>query len=114
MGEHSTKPTTPRRTMNAKKNHVTLSSSLLLALSLAACGGGGSGGGAQPKSTPGPVVSGLAQYLDVDNDGQASAGDLIAVPFDRPVDVSTATIADFQMRVEGDSFGTGASVEASP
>jgi FG-GAP-like repeat len=97
---------------NSSNNPVSLSSALLVALTLAACSGGGGGGnGGQGR---GPVLSGLARYLDNDLDGQIGSGDSIVVPFDQPITADTASIGDFRMLVDQDSFGTGAGVQAGP
>lgn len=61
-------------------------------------------------SAPAPVIQGVARFQDTTNDGLVNAGDQITVPFDSPVVLNGATIADFALPVFGDSFGAGAAV----
>ncbi|MBK8979596.1 MAG: VCBS repeat-containing protein [Planctomycetes bacterium] len=74
---------------------------------LAACGGSGSSSG---SSQPGPRVVGYALIADVNANGALDAGDTVTVCFDRAVDARAASVEDFELPVEGDSFGAGATV----
>ena len=57
-----------------------------------------------------PVVSGLAHYLDVNNNGVNDSGDQVVIPFDQDIVVNSVLSTDIALQVTGDSFGTGASV----
>jgi hypothetical protein len=61
-----------------------------------------------------PVVSGFARYLDSNLDGSYSASDELIVPFDQVVNTSTVASSDFDLPVNGDGFGSGATVIQGP
>ena len=61
-----------------------------------------------------PLVAGPARFEDRDANGAADAGDRVVVPFSAPVVVNGATVADFTLPTENDSFGAGATVVAGP
>lgn len=69
--------------------------------------GDGDGGG----SSPGTSLSGVARFLDVDDDGLAGPGDRLVVVFQHKVRLNdTDATAAFQLPVQGDSLGAGATM----
>lgn len=87
--------------------HPVLPAALLLG-ALVACSDSDSGG---PQGTS-PTVSGFALLTDENRTQTLDEGDVLTVRFDRPVTLRDATAADFELAVEGDSFGDGATVRA--
>jgi len=90
-------------------------SALLCVLSTSAChhvsdgAFGLFGGGSQ-----GPDLVGLARFQDVDGDGLAGAGDRVVLRFSAPIAVHDGSVAPAELYVDGDQWGTGASLQAGP
>lgn len=61
-----------------------------------------------------PVVIAPARFVDQVQDGVMGTGDLVTLRFDQPIGVQGATVADLTLPVAGDSFGTGATIQAGP
>jgi hypothetical protein len=61
-----------------------------------------------------PKVSGYARYLDSNLDGSYNANDQLIIPFDQPVDTNTVTSGDFDLAVNSDGLGSGATVQPGP
>ena len=61
-----------------------------------------------------PVVAGPARYEDADRDGQLDIGDRLIVPFSMPVDVVGSSVGAFELPVQQDEFGVGATIAAGP
>src|SRR5688572_23384110 len=96
-------------------------SSFLAVLLLASIGsscfrseGGTAAGGGGGTTADTPELGALARYLDANENGVADEGDRIVVPFTRDVRVNSSSPSSFVLRVNGDSFGSGARVVAGP
>jgi hypothetical protein len=54
-----------------------------------------------------PVLASSAFFRDENRNGSADAGDTLLISFDRAVEVNAAVEADFDLPVDGDTFGAG-------